>query len=120
MALLVPRDLAIMQGPRMAAVVNGNFDVRGVIPGSYVLVVTLEQPNSPKKIAREEVGVGAADLDGLTMVLGNMASIKGTLRVEGGMPPNTNLSLLVVNLQASRRQVRSPVSPSRARARRHA
>ena len=101
MALLVPRDLAIVQGPRIAAVVNGNFDVSGVIPGSYVLVVSLEQPNSPKKIAREEVEVGAADVDGLTLVLGSMASIKGTLRVEGGMPPNTNLSLLVVNLQAS-------------------
>jgi hypothetical protein len=99
-ALLVPRDLAIVQGPRMAAVVNGNFDVRGVIPGSYVLVVTLEQANSQKKVAREDVEVGAADVDGLTLVLGNIASIKGTLRVEGGMPPNTNLSLLMVNLQA--------------------
>ena len=101
MALLVPRDLAIVQGPRMAAVVNGNFDVRGVTPGSYVLVVTLEQPNSQRKVAREDVEVGAADVDGLTLVLGSMASIKGTLRVEGGMPPNTNLSLLVVDLQAS-------------------
>ena len=52
-------------------------------------------------MAREDVEVGAADVDGLTLVLGSMASIKGTLRVEGGMPPNTNLSLLVVNLQAS-------------------
>jgi len=100
-ALLVPRDLAIVQGPRGAPIFNGKFDLPGVIPGSYVVVVRGQSPNARTKIAREEVEVGAADVDGLTMVLGNMAGIKGTLRVEGGMPPNTNLSLLVVNLQAS-------------------
>ncbi len=101
MALLVPRDLAIVQGPHMAAVLNGKFDMAGVIPGSYVLVVTSEQSNSPKKMAREDVEIGAADVDGLTLVLGTMSSMKGTLRVEGGVPPNTNLSLLMVNLQSS-------------------
>jgi hypothetical protein len=101
MALLVPRDLAIVQGPRGAPIFNGKFDLPGVIPGSYVVVVRGQSPNARMKIAREEVEVGAADVDGLTLVLGSMASIKGTLRVEGGMPPNTNLSLLVVNLQAS-------------------
>ncbi len=101
MALLVPRDLAIVQGPHMAAVLNGKFDVAGVIPGSYVLVVASEQPNSLKKMAREDVEVTAGNVDGLTVVLGTMSSIKGTLRVEGGMPPNTNLSLLMVSLQSS-------------------
>ncbi|HLH06022.1 MAG TPA: carboxypeptidase-like regulatory domain-containing protein [Terriglobales bacterium] len=100
MALLVPRGLAAMQGPRGAAVINGKFDLPGVVPGSYALVVQAHQPNAPVKMAREEVEVGSTNVDGLSLVLAPLSRIRGVLRVDGQAPSNTDLAMLSVNLQA--------------------
>lgn len=100
MAMLVPRDLAIFQGPHMTGVVNGKFDLAGIAPGSYSLVVTEQGPNGATKVAREEVEVASADVDGLSLTLGSLSTIKGSLHVDGGLPQGTNLSLLSVSVQS--------------------
>lgn len=99
MAMLMPRDLSIFEGPRGAPVIGGNFDISGILPGSYLLIVTAQGPNTPRKVAKEDVDVGPDGVEGLSLALASTANLKGAIRVDGTVPAGTNLSGLVVMLQ---------------------
>ncbi len=99
MAMLMPRDLSIFEGPRGAPVIGGNFDIAGILPGSYLLIVTAQGPNSARKVAKEEVDVGPDGVEGLSLALASTTNLKGAIRVDGTPPAGTNLSGLMVMLQ---------------------
>ncbi|MGA3091182.1 MAG: carboxypeptidase regulatory-like domain-containing protein [Terriglobales bacterium] len=62
---------------------DGQFEVRGVAPGSYVLRATAGSPTQPLS-AREDVSVVAGDVDGIRLRLVPSFSISGHVRLEAG------------------------------------
>jgi hypothetical protein len=60
-----------------AANADGTFEVRGVVPGSYILTAMARQPNAPVYTARMRVEVGDADLGNIVMALRPGVSIRG-------------------------------------------
>jgi len=61
---------------------DGTFELRGVQPGSYVLMAQWMQENK-RYTARQEVEVGSTDIEGISLVIGPGIEILGRLRVEG-------------------------------------
>jgi protocatechuate 3,4-dioxygenase beta subunit len=74
---------------------DGQFEVRGVAPGSYSLTARVDlEPHS--LLARQDITVVAGDVDGLKLSPSPAFSLSGHLRVEGGA--SGNLSQYAVNL----------------------
>jgi len=64
---------------------EGSFEIRGVLPGSYVL--TLSRLQGRQGIAfRQPLEVGRSDIDGLVLGLGEPQQLRGVVRVEQGEP----------------------------------
>jgi len=62
---------------------QGNFEVRGVTPGSYTLVgVYWDEDNNYR--ARLPLEVGNADIDGVQLTIQAGADVYGSIQVEGG------------------------------------
>ena len=83
----------ILSDPRNAGMTNyslrtstknaaGDFELRGVPPGSYMLIVM-----GPRTRGRVAVEVGAADVDHVSVTLTAGADIKGRVIVEGEKKP---------------------------------
>ena len=66
---------------------DGQFGVRGAAPGSYVLRAT-EESNSTKLMARQEITVVAADVEGVKLVPAPAFALSGHLRMDGAAPPD--------------------------------
>lgn len=75
---------------------QGNFEIRGVAPGSYVLSA-FQADQQRRFFARQPIDVGAASLEGISLVLGPGLEIAGRIRLEesGG-----KLELVRVTLQS--------------------
>jgi hypothetical protein len=63
---------------------DGQFELRGVGPGSYVLGASISNESQSSLTARQEVTVVAADVDGLKLSPIPSLRLSGHLRVEGG------------------------------------
>jgi hypothetical protein len=61
---------------------DGTFDLSGVLPGSYTLVVQLFEDNKAHR-ARQSVEVGNADVEGLQVTIAPGMSISGRVRWDG-------------------------------------
>lgn len=61
---------------------RGNFELRGVPPGSYFLAAYWSE-NGNQYSGREPLEVGSSDVDGVTLVIGPGSELQGQLRVEG-------------------------------------
>ncbi len=77
---------------------DGQFEVRGVGPGSYAIRASLGTDSQPLT-ARQDINVGASDVDGVRLVPQPLFTISGNLRVQNNAA--TDLTQYVVNLRAS-------------------
>lgn len=78
---LVPRNSAPYAGVLRNSVLDpsGNFDLRNVVPGAYVLTAIVNDGTTVRQ-GRLPVEVGAAGVEGLTVTIGPGVSVKGRLR----------------------------------------
>ena len=60
---------------------KGNFEIRAVVPGSYILVAQIHDNNQPS-VARVPVEVGTSNIDGLQIVVKPPVEITGRVLVE--------------------------------------
>jgi hypothetical protein len=84
---------------------DGTFEVRGVPPGAWMLVVDYWEAGK-RLFARVPVDVGGADLDGVVVHLEAGFTLNGTVRVEtqSGKTPNPqqiNVGLRAMDMTAS-------------------
>ena len=77
---------------------GGQFEVRGVAPGSYSLIATTGAP-SQMLSARQDITVAGGDVDGVRLAPLPSFTLSGHLHVEGGS--NGNVSQFAVNLRPS-------------------
>jgi protocatechuate 3,4-dioxygenase beta subunit len=87
---------------------DGQFEVRGVGPGSYTLIASTNaatgsgSQSGPSLVARQDINVIAADIDGVKLVPLPAFTLSGHLRVEGASSGNIkpyDLTQYVVNLR---------------------
>lgn len=71
---------------------DGQFEIRGVGPGTYVLRAS-SGTDAQSLTARQDVTVGAADVDGIKLVPQPSFNINGHLRVEGNGGDITQYSI---------------------------
>lgn len=86
--------LAQTQAPKT----DGSFDIPHVLPGSYVLRLTglgTTGPAGERTLAREEIQVGAQDVDGIILSMIPPTTITGRVTLEG--VDNANLSQVRLN-----------------------
>ena len=77
---------------------DGQFEVRGVAPGSYTLIASAGS-GLQSVTARQEISVVAADLDGLKLAPLPAFTLSGHLHIEGSA--SGDLTQYVVNLSVS-------------------
>lgn len=65
---------------------EGNFEIRGVPPGSYLLMADMGGPGQTRLSARVPVDVGSADVDNVAVQLSPGFEVKGTVKIEGTAP----------------------------------
>jgi len=73
---------------------NGAFDARGLVSGSYLLILQTSEQLSAHQI----VNVGDHDVDDVALVLTPLLEISGTFRLEGDPPPAQRRSQTRVGL----------------------
>jgi hypothetical protein len=83
---------------------DGQFEIRGVAPGSYVMKMATES-GTQALTAQQEINVVASDVEGIKLVPQPSFTISGHLHVEGAAPGE--LSQFAVNL----RQTELPEDP---------
>lgn len=74
---------------------DGQFEVRGAAPGSYVLKAT-QEPNSGTLTARQEITVVAADVEGIKLAPMPAFTLSGHVRMDTAEP--LDFSRCAVNL----------------------
>lgn len=85
MVMLTARDSGPFQFERNMTPVRGNegnFEMRGVTPGSYYLTAQSFDGQN-RQSARVPVDVGSSNVEGVEMTLSDSQEISGTVKVEG-------------------------------------
>ena len=77
---------------------DGQFEVRGVAPGTYALMATAGT-ESHSLFAREDIVVAAGDVEGVKLSPSPSFTVSGHIRVEGAS--NANVTQYAVNLRPS-------------------
>ena len=110
---IIPRGSAIpfLGGGPMAQIISqeGDFEIRGVAPGSYVMLIDVQQ-NGKHRTFRHALEVGNAGLEGITIPIPPEAHIEGQIRVDG----QGDINLGILSLQLPLRDpmpVGTPASP---------
>jgi protocatechuate 3,4-dioxygenase beta subunit len=92
---------------------TGKFEIRGLLPGPYVVVGIAEDPLATtrrgppiKPSGMVAVSVTDKDVDDVVVSVAPAASITGRLRIEGQLPPSLTMDQLHVGLH--------PTGPNRA------
>jgi protocatechuate 3,4-dioxygenase beta subunit len=67
---------------------DGSFDLAGVAPGSYTLMVTTAFGRF-RILGRQSLEVGDADVNNVTLVLPPRVAVSGTIVYAGGSPPDS-------------------------------
>jgi len=84
------RNSSMWRGP------SGEFELRGVRPGSYTITAMAYEPPSKQYIGKETIDVGDSDVEGVTISIGPGVEVSGTLRIESDVP--TDLKLEEINI----------------------
>jgi hypothetical protein len=90
--MAVPADGGYLGVRSMGAVRNpeGTFEIAGLPPGSYTLIVNQAGRQQPRKFANTPVQVGNRDLDGVIVQLQSAFDVSGIVRIAGeGVPLGT-------------------------------
>jgi carboxypeptidase family protein len=66
---------------------QGNFEIRGVPPGAYVIHAYKHTRDKPY-VAQQPIDVAGNDIENIVLELSPTAELKGQLRVEGRAPPS--------------------------------
>jgi hypothetical protein len=99
---LLPRG-GMAAGPRnQNAIVDaqGNFEIRGVAPGSYLLTA-FQSDRQRRFFARQPIDVGGSAIEGINLVLGPGLELSGRLRFEGGEGKLDGLRVLLESLHGN-------------------
>jgi len=85
-----PRQVASAAVPQ-----DGTFDLRGIVPGTYVLIASRggQVADAPAAYARETVTISDEDLNGLNLVLTPRFEVRGRFSVDGPAGARMNGSL---------------------------
>ncbi|HEY6391508.1 MAG TPA: carboxypeptidase-like regulatory domain-containing protein [Bryobacteraceae bacterium] len=75
---------------------DGSFDVRGLLPGSYVAIAQWMQAGK-MNVARQSISISDQDVNGLLLTLAPALEISGSVQVEG--PQSDNQHRLTVMLE---------------------
>jgi len=77
------------------AIVNadGTFDLRGVLPGSYILSAQWFD-DGKRHYARQSIEVGNADVEGVQLTIAPGMTVSGHVRWEGSLSPAQNLVVM--------------------------
>ena len=78
---------------------DGSFDIAGVVPGPYKIVVSEFGQGRPRVIGSSKVSVGNANVDGVVVSPVALVSLQGKITVEG--------DLTAVNLKSVRLQMQA-------------
>jgi hypothetical protein len=65
---------------------QGNFDIKSVVPGLYILSVSVIRSSKPPYSTQIALTVGSAGVDGLTVNVPPPVELNGTVRAEGNDP----------------------------------
>lgn len=107
---IMPRNPSFsnIDAGRMAQIASqeGEFEFRGVTPGSYLLLVDFQE-NGKNRSVRQPLEVGNSGVDGVTITIPPSAKIDGQIRVDG--QGGISLGSLSISMQ-----LRDP-TPPRAR-----
>ncbi len=100
MVALIPRNATYLgYVGRHGAQVDekGEFEIRGVTPGSYLLTADLFDQNN-RQSARVPMELGSSTIDGINLLLAPLPSLQGRVRAEGDAPfKPANLRLFLQN-----------------------
>ncbi len=88
MVSLMPREGGAFTSMRRAPFIdpNGDFEIRGVTPGSYILVASIADRDRPLS-ARVPLQVGSSGVENATIQLNPPTELAGRIRVDGGSNP---------------------------------
>jgi protocatechuate 3,4-dioxygenase beta subunit len=80
---------------------SGVFEIRGVVPGSYDIVATMNNRNS-RMTARVPIDVGGSDVENVTLVLSPGYPIAGHIAIENrpASPNDSDLTRMRINLRS--------------------
>lgn len=108
---LRPREAAAPSMNRPAGVdPNGNFEFRGVAPGSYTLVAALSERGRNAFTARLPLVVGNANLENVSLALNPPLDVAGRVRADSQAA--VNLAGIRVNLRPAEPMMSGSSSPS--------
>jgi hypothetical protein len=98
---LAPRSMAGAMSLRLVRVdPNGQFEIRGLAPGSYALSGSMQQ-NGKAYSATMPVEVGDSNIDGLIFTIGSGVTVAGRVRVDG----DTSVDLSKVRVRLGPREI---------------
>jgi protocatechuate 3,4-dioxygenase beta subunit len=87
---------------------KGEFEIGGLLPGSYSIVATATLPGNVMLSARETVDVGTTGIAGLQLSLGPGATLAGSVRVDSAAPASAlDLTKLRVRLSSREQMIGS-------------
>ncbi|MBL8178765.1 MAG: carboxypeptidase regulatory-like domain-containing protein [Bryobacterales bacterium] len=89
---------SMMQQGTMWRGPGGEFELRGVRPGSYFVMAHAWEPPSKQFIGRETIEVGNEDVEGVTLTLSSGVEVNGSLRVESDTPTEAKFEEMFVAL----------------------
>ena len=111
MLFLRPRGAAAPSMNRPGGVdPNGNFEFRGVAPGSYTLVAAVPERGRGGLTARLPVEVGNANLENISLTLNPPLNVAGRVRADSQTP--VSLARVEVSLRALEPVMSGPSTPS--------
>jgi hypothetical protein len=100
---LMPRDpnaftdVTGMNFPNVAANrTNGQFEIRGILPGSYDLITTVQDPAKGQVVGRVHVDVHGGNLEDVTIPVNRGLEVKARLILDTGAVPFTMAAPAVV------------------------
>jgi hypothetical protein len=86
--MLAPRNQMGFMGVMRGAPLDpaGNFEIRNVTPGAYILTATVNESGIPRQ-GRMPVDVGNSNLEGVSLTIGPGLTVQGRARIDADSAP---------------------------------
>jgi len=85
-ALLGLSPIGFGPPPQTSSREDGTFELRNLLPGTYALTASTNNPADPA-YGREEVSISDSDVAGVKLTLAKGTTVTGTVKFEGDGPP---------------------------------
>lgn len=106
-AFAFDRNHAMWRGP------TGEFELRGVRPGTYVITAQGWEPPSKQSIGKETIEVGDRDVESVTIAISPGVEVSGTLRIESDVPTEAKLEEISIALMPAQMGVPAYSNPGK-------